>query len=179
VFTLRHFVVGVAANLRHFVVGGPHVVDVDDARARDVRTHVQDVHTHAPPPARASPHPWHAWCAGTVHVPMDLHVEYRRKLRLTDDELFAIYAQECAALAPDAVIPTNDFTFWRPRLAARFAELSAPSTATAGGQRPQRSAAAPSRPWVCPHNPPDCVDPEACIDRQAADFRARERRKSG
>jgi len=42
--------------------------------------------------------------------------------------------------------------------------------ALVGGSR----AVAPRRPWVCPHADP-CVDEDACIDRQGADYKARQR----
>jgi hypothetical protein len=163
----------------NLILRSRQVLDVDDARARDVRTHLQEVHTHAPPRGPTCCRA-HIWCSadGRVHVPVKLHGECRAKLRLTDDELFAVYAAEVATLAPDAVIPPNDFTFWRPRLAARFGAVSAPPPSP-GAVTPRRSAAAPARPWTCVHNPPTCIDRDACIDRQTAEFRERERRKSG
>jgi hypothetical protein len=172
---LRRFAAGCktrAFTVRHFAASWRMVVDDSDARARGSTYYVR-THTHTAPP-----HPWHAWCAGRVHVPRDLHVEYREKLRLTDADLFAIYAEECAALTPTDRIPANDFTFWRPRLAARFTSRVAVSRA------PPRPTRAPwhrpdilvDRGWTCPHHDAPCPTRDACIDRQVAAYHARKGR---
>jgi hypothetical protein len=121
---------------------------VDDARAREVRTHVQErTHTRDAGAATELPpvltavepvqHPWHAWCAGRVHVPKALHAEllrtHPRQTRETDADveswLIAFYATTCAALPSDQPIPPNEYTFWRRAYAAaRTPPVRAPTT---------------------------------------------------
>lgn len=93
-----------------------------------------------PPPAESPPpiHPWHAWCAGRVHVPKSQHAEFLRRLGRrpgeTDADLearaFACYAAELATIPADqAIAVKSEFDFWRPRFAAMLtaAALSASS----------------------------------------------------
>jgi hypothetical protein len=181
---VRSFFVGWRANIRSFFLPSRTADGIDDARARastyTPRTHAAEAAnaTQGPPPhpwGRA--HPWHAWCAGPVHVPRDLHDEFRRKLQLTDDALFAIYGVECDALTPGDPILENDYTFWRRRFAIRF--VGPPlerAPQTRARDRPPRRDIEVRRP--CPHAPP-CVDDEACIDRSVTEWRTKQERKSG
>ena len=159
------------------------VLDVDDARARDVRTHLKEVHTHAPPAAEPSPPrracrltgTVHAWCDGRVHVPLVLHQDFIRKHGRLEGErdvdveakLFAFYAKRDATLPPGQSISENDFQFWRRAYAEEF------------GGTPLRERRATARgPDIrggsrCPHET-ICDSTAACIARVIAEGRGAE-----
>jgi hypothetical protein len=194
-YTVGSFVRRTRANFGSFVRStrrtSDHVLDVDNARARDVHTFTE---VHTPPALRAAdratgpPCPYagtvHAWCDGRVHVPNGMHAELlRRHGREPGDtdadvgrRLFVFYAETCAALPAAQSVGDDEFKFWRRAYGTAFA--SAASSTPTPTRTITRSAAPPRRPWSCPHDPPNCIDEDACIDRQAADYRAREQRKS-
>jgi len=154
---------------------------VDDARARgSTYTHEDHVHTHtAParptdaPPSPAPSHPWHAWCAGKVHVPRQLHDEFQRRLQLTPAQLVAIYVAVDAALSPTAVILEDEFAFWRRQMARRF-----PTRADRAPPAPRPTTRAA---WECPHTP-HCLHRTPCqrlIELAAAKASAERDRHTG
>jgi hypothetical protein len=107
-------------------------VDEDDARARAVRkSDSKYKDTHTPPERVACPlaETVHAWCAGRVHVPTGLHLEFLAKMgrlphetdAVQEARLIAFYATTCAALPPEQPISDNDYTFWRRAFAAAWA----------------------------------------------------------
>jgi hypothetical protein len=160
----------------------PTVVDVDDARARGstyteekehVHTHTAPARTVDDPPPSPLLHPWHAWCAGKVHVPRQLHEEFQRRLRLTHAQLVAIYVAEDAALSPTEVILEDEFTFWRRRMARRFP--------TRADRAPPASRPTTRDAWVCPHTP-HCLHRTPCqrlSDLAAAKAGAERDRQTG
>lgn len=154
-------------------------------RARDVHTS-KNVHTHTAAVAAAPPDPipiappatcgpWHAWCAGRVHVPAKLHREFLAKIgRLAgesdaaqDARLIAWYVAEAATLSPTESITENDFVFWRRRFAAAFAKTAGPPGRTTGR--------ADGPPSPCGHDTL-CESTTACIQRTLREARER---KSG
>jgi hypothetical protein len=171
------------------------VVDVDDARARDVQQ-LKTTTTTAPPAnaheRRKPDRPrcrWHgtvhAWCEGRVHVPLDFHLEERRKLpRLAgetdedlDAKLFARYARECAEVSDDDDLTgQTEFTFWKRRLRSAPAATAAPDQPRASRRQPRNELRIGGA--VCGHEP-RCESTKACLERILADGRAERERKSG
>lgn len=137
---------------------------------------LKEEHTHAsagagptttdakPPPCR---NPAHAWCAGRVHVPRELHHEFLRKGGHREAELVAFYARRCATLPPEQPILENDFRFWRRCYGEEFGAVSRP---------PPRAEGAIGR--TCAHEPM-CSTITACIERAIADARGERKAGSG
>jgi len=180
-------------------------MDVDvDSRARDeVRTKdlVRSTHTHtgadapiestAPNEPADTPapfrHPKHAHCGVKFCVPVFLEDQFRQQSGWSHEQLVAQYRRwDAQAIAEKT--PIGDALKWlRTRFATAVAASSPPDVATPPPARlPSRSPPgrvwrqpdiAVHRPWHCPHDE-ECPDFDTCVDRQAAESRAR-RERSG
>jgi hypothetical protein len=131
-----------------------------------------------PPPRCAHPHR-HAWCAGRVHVPRDLHFEFLDKLGTQPGEspaskagrLVAFYAWTMRHLSPEATIG-DAYAFWK----AAYTAWVGHTETRAAVQR--RREGVPSGLVSCDHDP-RCATWHACIDRTLADGRAARARQAG
>jgi hypothetical protein len=135
--------------------------------------------TRAVPP-RGAEHRAHAWC-GRKCVPKFLHREFIQSIGGTvasrPKRLRAFYATTIGSIPKTEPIGEPPVPFWRTAFAVAFQTMGQ-------GRRgappdPRRRGTPPPSRNQCPHTP-TCVSVDACIDRQVAGYRERERqRKSG
>jgi hypothetical protein len=131
----------------------------------------------AVPPARCDHPHAHAWCAGRVHVPRDLHFEFLDKLGTRAGEppsvkagrLVAFYADTMAHLPPEADIG-DSYAFWK---AAYHAWVT-------NGARRRGESRRVDIPCgsTCAHDPP-CARRTDCIARTIREGRAARQQQTG